>query len=163
MNITYIADGQRFTSMFALQKYADSVGEKVLSEERISSSVYKVTLIKLNHNAMNTPTPFERFGLPSVTKRVLDKKHTCQIISQGNGIVADVFGKTQQETLDNAELIVRAVNYHDRMVDMVEQLRADLKAARSALYIVGRLQEAQINSKSIQYSEQLLTEIKESK
>jgi len=47
MNITYIADGQRFTSMFALQKYADSVGEKVLSEERISSSVYKVTLIKI--------------------------------------------------------------------------------------------------------------------
>ena len=109
---------------------------------------------------MNTPTPW----------RIHDKTELT-VVAQNNRTVANTgtynsnidSEKVHNENVANAELIVRAVNYHDRLVDMVEQLRADLKAARSALYIVGRLQEAQINSKSIQYSEQLLTEIKESK
>ena len=109
---------------------------------------------------MNTPTPWK-----------LNKAIKMCIVDNNNRMIAYTGSyrgnidsqKIDKENESNAELIVRAVNYHDRLVEMVEQLRADLKAARSALYIVGRLQEAQINSKSIQYSEQLLTEIKESK
>lgn len=99
---------------------------------------------------MNTPTPLQVEYLGSEP-----------IITTSDEPIAKLF--KHPDAPERAAEIVRAVNYHDRLVDMVEQLRADLKAARSALYIVGRLQEAQINSKSIQYSEQLLTEIKESK
>lgn len=104
---------------------------------------------------MNTPTPLTIFETSN------DLDFYCDINDALGETICSVYEHPKSDI--RAAEIVRAVNYHDRLVDMVEQLRADLKAARSALYIVGRLQEAQINSKSIQYSEQLLTEIKESK
>ena len=104
---------------------------------------------------MNTPTPLKLKGTTFSNRNA---------VYNGNErlFVIEDYVYSNEMALERAAEIVTAVNYHDRLVDMVEQLRADLKAARSALYIVGRLQEAQINSKSIQYSEQLLTEIKES-
>ena len=102
-----------------------------------------------------TEGKIENSSPASSTKRLLDKKHWCNLIIPGNGIVADVFGKTKEECEQNAVFIMDQWNR-----EVSTNSESMLTKALSG--IIARCEGSEILTNTVEYfsAKELLSELK---
>lgn len=99
---------------------------------------------------MNTPTSWKAALTPTGKLKIVDR----------NGFsIANLTSNVKKENESNAELIVRAVNYHDRLVELVQKLSDELGYSLSNSASVMGVKFTPTDNSLINTAQQLLTEL----